>query len=235
MLEVGLTTALIGVTGCQQLPGSPGAQWAAIGGVGGAATGAVVAGEHHRLLGALVGGALGAGGGYLIGANKDRITGHDTTGAEAAVRRAQQHPATPQDALNASTADLNRDGFVTMDEVAAMKQAGFSDQQILDRMRATGRVLELTPQQQAYLRDNGVDQFVIDQIPQLNRDARSGLLGPNRRNCANGLRPSVSRTYRSTFWSGPRLSAVHCSGGTPPVYPSAPPSSTTPVPPPPGP
>jgi hypothetical protein len=64
--------------------------------------------------------------------------------------------------MNAPTADLNGDGFVTMDEVMAMKQAGFSDQQILEKMRATGQVFELTPQQQDYLRRNGVDQYVID-------------------------------------------------------------------------
>ncbi|HLH54979.1 MAG TPA: glycine zipper domain-containing protein, partial [Verrucomicrobiae bacterium] len=123
---MGLASAiLVATTGCQQLPGSPGTQGAAIGGVGGAATGALVGGEHHRLLGALVGGAVGAGGGYLIGANKDRIMGQDTSGAEAAVRNAQAHPATPQEALNAPTADLNGDGFVTMDEVVAMRQAGF--------------------------------------------------------------------------------------------------------------
>jgi hypothetical protein len=112
---------------------------------------------------------LGAGGGYLIGANKDKITGKDTAGAETAVRQAQQNPATPQDALNATTADLNRDGFVTMDEVAAMEKAGFTDQQILDRMRATGQMFELTPQQEDYLRNNGVDQHVVAQIPQLNK------------------------------------------------------------------
>ena len=55
---VGVSAALMALnTGCQQLPGTSGQQGAAIGGVGGAATGAAVAGEHHRLLGALVGGA----------------------------------------------------------------------------------------------------------------------------------------------------------------------------------
>src|SRR4051812_23318569 len=115
---------LVGTVGCEQLPGTPGQQGAAMGGVGGAVTGAAVAGEHNRLLGALLGGALGAGGGYLVGANKDRIMGKDRGGAEEAMRRAQATPATPQQALNAPTADLNGDGFVTMDEIVAMRQAG---------------------------------------------------------------------------------------------------------------
>ncbi len=176
----GLACALVlGTVGCEHLPGTPGQQGAAIGGVGGAATGALVGGEHHRLLGALLGGAVGAGGGYLIGANKDRIMGHDQGAAQEAAQRAQAHPATPQEALNAPTADLNGDGFVTMDEVVAMRRAGLSDQQILDKMRASGQVFELTPDQQTYLRNNGVDQYVIDQIPEINRDVRNQLLGQN--------------------------------------------------------
>ncbi len=168
---------LLGAVACRQLPGSPGAQGATAGGLGGAAAGALIGGSHHRLLGALLGGAVGAGGGYLIGANSDRITGHDNTGAQEAVRRAQEHPATPQQALSAPTADLNGDGFVTMDEVVAMKQAGLSDQQILQKMQATGQVFELTPEQQSYLQTNGVDQYVIQQIPGINRDVRDRLLG----------------------------------------------------------
>lgn len=172
---VSLAAVVTGTLGCQNLPGTPGQQGAVMGGAGGAVAGAAIGGEHHRLLGALLGGALGAGGGYLIGANKDRITGNDTAGAQAAVQNAQSHPATPAMAMNAPTADLNGDGFVTMDEVAAMRQAGFSDQQILDKMRATGQVFELTPDQQLYLRNNGVSQYVIDEIPELNRDVRNQL------------------------------------------------------------
>ena len=213
----GLAAALLASsTGCQQLPGSPGQQGAAIGGVGGAATGAAVAGENHRLLGAVVGGLVGAGGGYLIGANKDRILGHDTAGAEAAVRNAQAHPATPQQALNAPTADLNNDGFVTMDEVVAMRQAGFSDQQMLDKIRATGQVFELTPEAASYLRANGVDQYVIDQLPEVNREVRNNLMGQ-----APAQAPAGAPVYSQPYPQSP-----------PPVYSTQPPVQTTPVPPP---
>ena len=212
----------LATSGCKNLPGSPGAQGAAIGGVGGAAAGAAIGGEHHRVLGALVGGAVGAGGGYLIGANKDRLTQHDTAGAQAAVQRAQQNPASPQDALTASTADLNRDGFVTMDEVVAMKRAGFSDQQIFDRMRATGQVFELTPQQQDYLRNNGLDQYVIDQIPGLNRETAV---------------PTYGGAYNQPYGQAPV--AIPPNPGQPygqkPVAPPPNPGLTQPVPPPPAP
>jgi hypothetical protein len=145
----------------------------------------------------------------------ERIKGNDTAGAQAAVRRAQEHPATPQEALTAQTADLNGDGFVTLDEVAAMKRAGFSDQQILDRMRATGQVFELTLQQQDYLRNNGIDQYVIDQIPALNRQ-------------------TAAPVYGQPYGTG---APVNPGQSYPPPYapPPSNPGLTQPVPPPPGP
>ncbi|HTL17130.1 MAG TPA: glycine zipper domain-containing protein [Patescibacteria group bacterium] len=241
---LGLAAAVLASTsGCEQLPGSAGQQGAAIGGVGGAATGAIVGGEHHRLLGALLGGALGAGGGYLIGANKDRIMGRDTAGAETAVRNAQAHPATPQQALNSTTADLNGDGFVTMDEVVAMRQAGLADQQILDRMRSTGQVFELNPEQQSYLRNNGVDQYVVDQIPQLNREVRDNLLNQPTAPAPAGApvyqQPPQSypqQTYPQTTYP-PTYVPGQPPVQPPPVQPAPPPSNPsldTPVPPPPG-
>jgi hypothetical protein len=184
----GLTSLLIfSSTGCKQLPGSPGAQGAAIGGAGGAAAGAAIGGEHHRALGAVVGGVLGAGGGYVIGANSDRIKNHDSTGADEAMRKAQTSPATPEQALNATTADLNKDGFVTMDEVVAMKRAGLSDQQTIDRLRATGHVFELTAEQQNYLRQNGVSDTVINAMPDVNREVRDRLLTATPAESSSGV------------------------------------------------
>ena len=166
---------LAATTGCENLPGTPKTQGAAIGGVGGAAAGAAVAGEDHRVLGAIVGGVLGAGGGYVIGANSDKITQKDTSGAQKATQTAQTAPATPQQAQNAATADLNNDGFVTLDEVTAMKQAGLSDQVMIDRLRATGQIFELTSEQQDQLRQSGVSDSVVRQMANLNRDARDRI------------------------------------------------------------
>jgi len=158
------------------LPGTPAAQGTAIGGVGGAVAGAALGGEHHRLLGALLGGAVGAGGGYLIGANSDRILHRDSAAANDAMQRAQTAPATPEQARTAPTADLNGDGFVTMDEVVAMRQAGLTDEVMIERLRATGQVFELTPDQQRYLHDHGVSDYVISQMTEINRDVRDQLL-----------------------------------------------------------
>jgi len=128
------------------------------------------------LLGALLGGALGAGGGYLIGANWDKITGKDSAGAQEAAREAQARPATVEDAQRATTADLDGDGFVTMDEVVAMERAGFSDQKMIDRLRATGQIFELTAEQKNYLRSRGVSENVITQLATINQDKRDELL-----------------------------------------------------------
>jgi hypothetical protein len=170
-----LSAVLLTTTGCKELPGSPEAQGATIGGLGGAAAGAVIAGEDNRLLGAVIGGALGAGGGYVIGANKDRITGKDTSGAQESARKAETQPATAEQARNATTADVNNDGFVTMDEVVALQQAGYSDDEIMKRLEATGQVFELTEEQKSYLRSHGLDQDVVDQMGGLNRSVRESL------------------------------------------------------------
>ena len=49
------------------------AKGAAIGGVGGAVTGAVISKDHSK--GAIIGGVLGAAGGYIIGRGKDKREG----------------------------------------------------------------------------------------------------------------------------------------------------------------
>jgi len=165
---------LVATVGCENLPGSKGTQGAVVGGATGAAVGVAVA--KNNVLGALIGGLIGAGGGYLIGANIDKITGKDTTGAEQASARAQTNPVTAEQAKTATTADVNHDGFVTMDEVVAMEKAGLRDSEIIDRLRASGQVFELTEQQRNYLRNQGVSQNVIDTMPTLNREAREQVV-----------------------------------------------------------
>jgi hypothetical protein len=174
-----LATFLLSVVGCKDLPGTKGQQGAVIGGLGGAAAGAAIGGKHP-LLGAILGGAIGAGGGYVIGANSDKIMGKDTQGATQAQQNAQTNPATASAARNATTADINRDGFVTLDEVVAMKQAGLSDSEMISRMRATGQVFELSSEQQQYLRDRGVSQNVISQMETINQDKRQQILNNQR-------------------------------------------------------
>lgn len=172
-------------TGCSNLPGSKQQQGAVIGGLGGAAAGAAIGGKDNRVLGALLGGALGAGGGYVIGANSDKILNRDTTGARSASESAQSHPVTVEQAKTARTADVNSDGFVTLDEVVALHRADVSDQEMVNRLRATGQVFDLTEEQQNYLTSQGISRSVVTQMEDLNRDARDRL--ENQKEPANGV------------------------------------------------
>ncbi len=169
---VSMTVGVIvsAMAGCADLPGSSEQQGAVIGGTAGAAAGAAIAGSDHRLLGALLGGVLGAGGGYMVGANRDLIDGDpdDHQAAQAAIERAKAHPATVGDVARATTADLNRDGFVTADEIVAMSQARLSDSEMLSRLKATGHVFELTEVERGFLLDHGVSRNVVNRMEQLN-------------------------------------------------------------------
>lgn len=166
--------ALTPLVGCESLPGNEEEQGAVLGGVAGAAAGAAIA--ENRVLGALLGGALGAGGGYLIGANWDRITGEDDDDAIAAVERAQDNPATVDDVRGSVTADLNDDGFVTLDEIVAMENAGLSDDEIIRRARATGQIFDLNQDQASFLTARGVSPRVVEELGDINREQKEQLL-----------------------------------------------------------
>jgi hypothetical protein len=169
--------ALVGafLVGCENLPGNKPTQGAVIGGASGAAVGAAVGGSKNRAAGAIIGGVLGAAGGYVVGANSDKILGKDKDNAEVAATRAKSNPATAEQARTARTADVNTDGFVTLDEVAAMKDAGLSDREILNRLEATGHIFDLTTEGKQYLRDHGVSENVIREMQNLNQERREML------------------------------------------------------------
>lgn len=162
---------VVGGFGCESLPGGEREQGAVIGGVTGAAAGALIGGDDNRLVGALLGGALGAGGGYLIGMQLDKDD-EDRDEAITASKRAEQNPATAEQALSARTADVNSDGYVTLDEVVAMEKAGLSDDQIIDRLDKTDMVFDLGTKQRQYLRDNGVSERVVTAMKEVNPDIR---------------------------------------------------------------
>jgi hypothetical protein len=189
--------SLAPIAGCENLPGGPKSQGAVIGGAGGAAVGAAVA-KNNRLLGALIGGALGAGGGYLIGANKDKITGKKSDEARKANDKAQSSPARAADVRNARTADLNDDGFVTLDEVIAMHKANLSDDEMVRRLEDTGQIFELTTEQENKLADAGVSRYVIRQMRTINQDERDRLLSSADRDTSDVISTSRDRdTSRS--------------------------------------
>lgn len=180
MKRMFVTTALTGslilapMTGCSSLPGGNKEQGAVIGGLGGALAGAAIS-KNNRGLGALIGGALGATGGYIIGAQKNKVDdekSREQTRDEAieASRRAERNPVDPSDVDKATSADLNDDGFVTLDEVVAMERAGIRDDEMVNRLERTGQIFELTEWQENYLRDRGVSTDVVREMRTMNRE-----------------------------------------------------------------
>ena len=167
-LVLSASIGLAPLAGCESLPGGEKEQGAVIGGAGGAAAGAALGGKDNRLAGAVIGAVLGAGGGYLIGTkmeekdkDKDGRASQKRQEAEAAAQKAKADPATPDDVKSTNTADLNDDGFVTLDEVAAMEKAGLSDKEQIRRLERTQQYFQLTDEQQDYLRGQGVSDDVI--------------------------------------------------------------------------
>jgi len=169
LLVSALSLALIG---CESMPGTRKQQGAAIGGTAGAVTGAAIA--DNSLLGALIGGVIGAGGGYVIASETDKGGPEDERAAANAAEDARQNPATAQEARNAQTADINQDGFVTMDEIVALSDAGLSDDEMIRKLEATDQVFELTEAQENDLQRQGVSSSVIEELPNLNRELLYG-------------------------------------------------------------
>jgi surface antigen len=157
------------LVGCENLPGSKSTQGAVIGGAGGAAAGAAIA-KDNRLVGGLIGGALGAGGGYLIGAAMNKNDREHKDEAIKASDRDRENPPTPTNVRSARTADLNNDGYVTLNEVVAMRKADLSDREMIQRLQDTGQVFYLSSEQENYLRDRGVSDTVIREMRTMNQD-----------------------------------------------------------------
>lgn len=124
--------------------------------------------HSERLIRNLVGGELGAAGGHLIGAKPEFLDDNDgpdrakhRAAAVKASKLAEQSPAKPDVVEKSRTADLNTDGFVTLDEIIAMRRANLSDDEMLKRLRAAGMVYDVSEYQEDYLRTRGVSDGVI--------------------------------------------------------------------------
>jgi len=163
--------------GCGSLPATRAQQGISIVDVADSEANATI-GEENRLFGALIGGAAGARGGYLIGADTDWFEDPNRqTRAQDAVHRAEISPATVDEVGLSFTADLNLDGFVTTDELIAMDRAGLSDDVMLTRLRATEQVFDLSGSQQRAMERAGVSHRVIRDLPEINHFEREFVLG----------------------------------------------------------
>jgi hypothetical protein len=191
-----MTSLTVGpMMGCESLPGDKKSQGAVIGGIGGALAGAAVAGSDDRGVGALIGAVAGAGGGYLIGAklnDKDRDDAKKKEEALQASKNAEANPASAEAAKNAKTADVNDDGFVTLDEVVAMKEAGLSDKEMIRRLQRTQQYFALNGQQEDFLRERGVSDAVVVAMRDMNRESSDARLASDK---VDGSKP-VGRESR---------------------------------------
>jgi hypothetical protein len=162
---LGSAVLAVALAGCSSAPGNSKQQGAVIGGASGAAVGAAVS-KNNRALGAIIGGAVGAAGGYVIG-QKTGTLDHPDNNSTASGTPASTESGTSSS--NGPTADSNKDGFVTLDEVVDMEKRGVSDEEMIERLRATGQKFDLEDNHREYLRQRGVSERVISELPMLNR------------------------------------------------------------------
>ncbi len=160
----------VGLVGCENLfTGSTRSQGAVGGGSGGVAVGSATGQNFSGTSRAKV---LEPGASYVIEANNAEVA----SGNPSAAAPAQFLSILARKVLISSTADLNGDGFVTLDEVLAMKEAGLTDDEMLERMRATNQIFAPTVPQQDYLRNYGISKYVIDQMQDINGGQRPRVL-----------------------------------------------------------
>ncbi|HEY4311667.1 MAG TPA: hypothetical protein VGN12_19635 [Pirellulales bacterium] len=152
--------------GCESLPGNDANKDVVAGGFTNTPRSQPKTGGHFATDDKVVGGLLGADGGFLIGQQPDK---NDRAEAQLASDQAQKSPASPAQARQSATADLNKDGFVTLDEVVAMRDAGLDDQQMIHRLQATGQVFFLTQSQADYLLNHGLNRTVVNALLSLHQ------------------------------------------------------------------
>ena len=117
-----------------------------VGGALGAITGAVVGGHKNREGGALIGAGVGALTGNILGRSKDRADERQTaTGAAVVAGMNQQAAATA----------------VTNYDLVNMTKAGVSDEVIISTLRSRGARLDLSPQGPISLKQSGVSDRVL--------------------------------------------------------------------------
>lgn len=123
------------------------------GGVGGAAVGAGIGSLSHARAGegALIGGAVGALGGYLIGNEMDKAQQRERDRYQQSVR-SYREPAYEQ----APPRDR-----VTKADIVKWTAQGVREDIIIDRIERSGVVFRLTAAEENELRDAGVSEEVI--------------------------------------------------------------------------
>ena len=122
------------------------AEGTVVGGALGAITGAVVGGKKKRGEGALIGAGVGALTGNLLGRSRDQADQYRAAAGAAAVAQANRQTA----AQVVSNYDLIR-----------LTQAGVSEDVIIGTIRARGARVDLSPDGIISLKENGVSDRVV--------------------------------------------------------------------------
>jgi outer membrane lipoprotein SlyB len=125
-----------------------------VGGALGAVSGAIIGGKKDRGEGALIGAGVGALTGNLLGRSKDRADERDAAIGTAVAAQANQQAA----ALAVTNFDL-----------VNMTRAGVSDEVIISTMRSRGAQLDLSPQGLISLKQSGVNDRVLMAAQDMNR------------------------------------------------------------------
>lgn len=117
-----------------------------VGGALGAVTGAVIGGKHHGGQDALIGAGVGALTGNLLGRSKDAQDERRAAAGAAAVGQMNQQAAAMA---------------VTNYDLLQMSRAGISDDVIITTMHSRGSRVDLSPQALIALKQQGVSDRVV--------------------------------------------------------------------------
>lgn len=117
-----------------------------VGGALGAVTGAVIGGKHHGGQDALIGAGVGALTGNLLGRSKDAQDERRASAGAAAVGQMNQQAAAMA---------------VTNYDLLQMSRAGISDDVIITTMHSRGSRVDLSPQALIALKQQGVSDRVV--------------------------------------------------------------------------
>jgi uncharacterized protein YcfJ len=161
-----------------------------MGGALGAVTGAIIGGRKDRGEGALIGAGVGALTGNLLGRAKDRTDErHAAYGAAAAAQATQQAAA-----MAVSNHDL-----------VSMTRAGVSEDVIISTMRSRGAQLDLSPQGLISLKQSGVNDRVLLAAQELNHRP-AYVYGPAPAPVVTRVVPSstvIITPAPRRYWHGP--------------------------------
>jgi hypothetical protein len=125
-----------------------------MGGALGAVTGAIIGGKKDRGEGALIGAGIGAVTGHLMGRSKDRADERRAAAGATVVGHMNQQASA---------------SAITNHDLAEMTRAGVSEDVIISTMRARGTRLDLGPNALISLKQSGVSDRVVLAAQDMNR------------------------------------------------------------------